>query len=339
MTIGPKESIRNLFQFEGTPAPIFVPLIGTFAAKLWQTPTRNLLSDATKLTNAIQKTCRLFQFDVVTTPFDLSLESEALGCKTHAPDNYGPLTIVSNPLGEGISIGQLEDMVLEQQGRVPVFVEVAGRLVSLLSKDRPIAAVTTGPITLANNLVGPQIETMLKGGSKEPLDVIEFAGRVTLKMVKKYCDLKPDIIIIAERQLMDMSRENYEKYKESLTTIWNLVRFYQIHPLLFFFSGKYHDDFRHVFELGADGAALGWISDPGPVKQMASEFKQCYASCIPSRIMDGKVEQLRQFATIWQEYLKGGSRDGFFITTDGEIPSTTPPNNVKELLSLIKSKM
>lgn len=339
MTVGSRENVRSLFQFEGTPYPLFIPLVGTFAAKLWQTPTKNLLTDATKLTNAIQKTCKLFQFDVVTIPFDLSLESEALGCKTNLPNNYDPPMIVSHPLGEGALLSKLEDVKLEQQGRIPIFVEVTRRLVNLLSKDRPIAAIQAGPMTLANNLRGTSTQKILKESSNESFEILDFTGRIALRMARTYCDLKVDIIIIAEQQLMDLSPENYEKYKESLTSIWNLVRFYQMRPLIFFLSGKGVEDSRSVFGLGADGVALGGINDLSQVKQMASEYKQCYAGCIPSGVMRGELGQLRQFIVEQQEYLKSGSRDGFFLTTEGDIPSATPPSNVKELLTLTRQNI
>lgn len=326
-----KELVRGLFEGKDPNKVPFIPWVCSFAAKLEQVSIQAMLLDPGILSKTLINAQKLFGYDAIINVFDPTLEAEACGCKIDWLDSEALPEVISHPLSEGAVIEDLDTLDFEKRGRLPVVLEATKRLNIIKGKEVAIAGLVTGPLTLARHLKGKAFLDDLNQGKGEALEIIEAAGSIGLKLCRTYCELGVDLIVIAEEMLGQLSPEMSQAIASPLRSIWNVVKFYNVHSLVLS-KGCNEGHIEPILDLQAEGVALSGNINPEQVKDAALKRDCCFARSIPCSALLDTVSQAGDSTT---DCLSAKEK-GLFLSTEWEVPYTTSVNNMHEVMRVIR---
>ncbi|MCJ7605133.1 MAG: hypothetical protein MUO19_03760, partial [Dehalococcoidales bacterium] len=153
-TISSRTLVRGAFEFADLPRLPFLPWVFTQAARLEQVSVRRMYADPTRYAKCLQNAWKLYRYDGMAIGFDASLEAELAGCPvTWSSDDNSP-TAGPPP---GFNFGRLGDTDVEstaKTGRFGTVTESLRRIKIVSGTNLALAAVVTGPLTLAAVLMG-----------------------------------------------------------------------------------------------------------------------------------------------------------------------------------------
>ncbi|MCB2187904.1 MAG: hypothetical protein KQJ78_15905 [Deltaproteobacteria bacterium] len=207
---------RELFQcfLRGAPLvrPAFVPLVRGLAARVGGVKAEAFTQDPTAWANVLVKTAELFKLDGVVAGLDWTLLAEACGCPVVWQDDRPEL---AGPAGQLCAAP-------EETGRLKVALEKARRMFDISRANRACVAVMTGPVNLAGQVFGPEVDDKALAAIK-PLAV---------RVAEAFCATRPDVLIflegraLAERGVTMGARKVYN-------TLGNLAAHYDVPTGLF----------------------------------------------------------------------------------------------------------
>lgn len=216
---------RNALQGRNRERPPFVPFVHGLAARTANVPLREMVRDADCYSNALEGLYRLLGNEVMLNNFDVTVERESLGCEVAWSGAYD--APVAAP-GDGLPEIGFEEFL--GSGRIPVLLEVTGRLALSPGRDAGVACAVTGPCALVTG--------MLAGGAdgKGAAEVVKHLGGYLTKLVRALCELKVDALFFREDPLGDLLpqalREQEGAYRALYGTLFNIVKAYNAFPVL-----------------------------------------------------------------------------------------------------------
>ena len=326
-----RELVRGLFEGKDTASIPFIPWISSFAAQLEQVPVSKMLSDAGLLSRALINSQKLFGYDAIINVFDPSLEAEACGCRINWSDGGVLPEVISHPLNEGVSVEELNVSGFEKKGRLPVVIDATKRLHIIKGKEVAIACLVTSPLTLAVHLKGKSVLDDLNQGKEEATEIVETTGSIVLKLCRIYCEIGIDLIVIVDEMLGQTSSEVIQTMASPLKSIWNVVKFYDVHSLLL--TKDCTDKLiEPIFNLQAEGVAVSGDFSYTKLKETAQRYNSCFARTIPLSSLSGTVTRVGD-STI--DCLSKREK-GLFLSTEWDVPYTTDVNNMHEIMRVIR---
>lgn len=210
---------RELFKcfLEGSPLsrPAFVPLVRGLAGRVGGVKSEAFTCDPTQWANLLVKTADLFNLDGVVAGLDFTLLAEACGCSIAWQDDHPVIQGPSSQLCE----------IPEESGRLKVALEKADRLFQVSRSQRACVAAMTGPVTLANQVFGPE------EGPERLAEIKPLAVRVA----EAFCATRPDVLIFMEGRALAQSQIGMAQRKV-YNTLRNLAAHYDI-PVGLFLRG------------------------------------------------------------------------------------------------------
>jgi uroporphyrinogen-III decarboxylase len=332
--IAPKKLVRGAFERTYLPRLPFVPWIFTHAARLEQIPVKRMFTDATQYVKCLQNARKLYGYDVITGSFDPSLEMEIGGCSVNWGGDYeipaaGPL--------QNFNFGELGNVNVEEAaktGRFGTVIESLRRINMVSGPDLALAAVVSGPLTLATGLTGRDIVKDFIERPEEAMSTIDDAAAFLLKIVKVYCQLQLDIIAIADRLMASIPEVHLAWLRSTLSPTINTVRFYDAFSVLL--PGESSpDNIAKLMDLGFDGIVAAGI-DLNTWNEITGTHSCVLGKAIPSRLLTASKEELQQYL---DTILNGDTAPGVFLTTDGEVPADTPPDNIHLVMDILSKKI
>ena len=328
-----RELVTAFFERKPIGRPLFLPWVCSFAAMLEQVPVKTMLSDPGILSRALSNAHKLFGYDVILNHFDPVLEAEACGCEIEWQDDNWPPVIAVHPLEQGVDFYDLDTEDIEKKGRIPVILEATKRLILTKGKEVPIAAMITGPLTLARHLKGNDFTAKLELEDDEALDLVEDTGNICLKLCRAYSELGVDIIVIAE-DIQDMViRESSSILASPLKSIFNVCGFYNVNSVLI---SKVRDDNQaiSICSLGADAVSVSGDISPDQVQEKAREDKYLLSITIPdSAFMRTEPENINMVNRVIKTV-----DSGYFLSSEWELPQSTDVNSMHEIMKIIRGE-
>ena len=211
------------------PAPLFLPAI--YEHKAWflrETPSR-VCQSADLLTRALLAEFETIGPDALTVGIDVyNVEAEAAGCQVTFYDN-------SHTGVPGIETGhhafRVGDDVTNRpipnprtDGRMPVYIEAARRVVKELGPNYWVRGAISGPFSLATSLVG--LDELFPACLEEPdlaQAILHYAARIIKEFAQAYIDVGAGLVMFDSQASPDMiSRRIYEEFV--LPVMKDLVR-------------------------------------------------------------------------------------------------------------------
>jgi uroporphyrinogen-III decarboxylase len=328
--ITPKRLVRGVFESADLPRLPFVPWVFTHAARLEQIPVRRMFTDPTQYTKCLQNAQKLYGYDAIISSFDSSLEMAICGCQINWQGDYEAPAISPRP---EFDFGRLKDINVEsasQTGRFGTVIESLRRINRVSGPNLALAAVVTGPLTLLAGLTG---RDPLKDFAEKPAEAMratETAAEFLLKVVQIYCQLELDIIVIVDRLMPVFPAAHLSWLCSTLSPILNIVRFYNAFSVLLPGESSL-DNLANLLDLGFDGIVAAGI-DLNTWNKLKGGRSCILGKAIPSHVLASGRKEL-------QTYLEtdppGKIEPGIFLTTDWEVPSDTPPDNIQLVINML----
>jgi len=325
---------RNTLQVRNTSRPAFIPFIYGLAARISQIPLRDMVHNPTYFANSLEAACKLFKYDGITNAFDSSIEAEACGCELAWVGDY-EVPIVTK--GCRLNLQRSDD--LTRSNRLSVLMEVTKRLGISMGKEVAIIGVITGPLSLTKNLVG-EFDELSDLDSQQPeiQKAISLAGDLLKRFIKGLCELRIDAVFIREELPVANLLDNLTLVKDVYTTLFNIIRFYNSYPVLvvknFELEGipNLHDLLR------PDGVILCGNrfneDDLLYLKGLSESLSICFGLAIPIGDQSVLWEQLN----LINDFVIKSKAQGFFYTSDGEIPDDIPMETLHNVTGKISTE-
>ena len=329
-TITSKKLVRGVFESVDLPRLPFIPWIFTHAARLEQIPVRRVFDDPTQYVKCLQNTRKLYGYDAIAGSFDPSLEMEICGCPINWRGDYEAPAISPKPDFDFSSLKDVNVESASKTGRFGTVIESLRRINMVSGPNIALAAVVNGPLTVTAGLTGKDLVKDFTEKPEEAMKTVEATAAFLLKVVQIYCQLQPDIIVIADR-LMAVFPSAYLPWLQStLSPIVNTIRFYNAYSV--FLPGDVSpENLTSLVDFGFDGIVASGI-DVNTWNQLKGGRVCILGKAIPSHLLTIEKEELQGYL---ETYLPEDIKSGIFLTTDWEVPPETPPDNIHLIMNMI----
>ncbi len=328
-----KRLVRGAFEAAELPRLPFIPWVFTHAARLEQVPVRRMYDNPTQYVKCLQNAQKLYGYDGIAGGFDASLEIEICGRSVNWGGDYEAPTVSPNP---GFDLGRLKDINVEsaaKTGRFATVIESLRRINKVAGPNLAMAAVVTGPLTLAAGLTGRDLLKELAERPEEAMGAIQSAVGFLLKVVQIYCQLELDIIAVAERLLPVFPLAQLSWLRSTFLPVVSMVRFYNAFSVLL--PGESSpDNIANLLNLGFDGIVSTGI-DTDTWNKLRAGRSCILGKAVPARLLNSDMKELpRYLDTDPSKKIE----PGVFLTTDWEVPPETPPDNIHLLMNMISGQ-
>jgi hypothetical protein len=322
--------VRGAFEAADLPRLPFFPWVFTHAARLEQVPLRRMFADATQYTKCLQNARKLYGYDGIAGSFDSSLETEMCGRPLQWGGDYEAPVAEPDP---GFDLERLKAINVEKAantGRFGTVIESLRRINRVAGPNLALAAVVSGPLTLLKGLTGRDPLQDFSASPEEAMRAIESAAGFLLKVVQVYCQLELDVIAVAERLMPGFPPAHLPWLGSVFSPIVNTVRFFNAFSVLL--PGELPpDNVVGLLDLGFDGIVAAGI-DAATWQKIKSGRSCTLGKAVPADLINSSTGELQEYL---EKQLPGKNEPGVFLTTDGEVPAATPPDNINLLTKMI----
>jgi uroporphyrinogen-III decarboxylase len=328
--ISSKRLVRGTFESADLPRLPFIPWVFTHAARLEQIPVRRIFNEPTQYTKCLQNAQTLYGYDAIISSFDSSLEMEVCGCPVKWKGDYEAPSASPNT---GFDLARLKDINVEnasKMGRFGTVIESLRRISGVAGQNLALAAVVTSPLTLMSGLT---TRDPVKDLIERPGDIIKSIETIAgflLKIVQIYCRLELDIIAFADRLTAAFPTSHLPWLKSIFAPILNTIRYYNAFSVLL--PGELSpDNMANLLDIGFDGIVSTGI-DMTAWQEIKGGRSCLLGKAIPTRLLNSVPNELQDYL---ESQLKEKANPGVFLTTDWEVPSEMPPDNMHLVMKTI----
>jgi len=289
-----------------------------------------MFRDPTQYSKCLQNTRKLYGYDAITGSFDPSLEAEICGCSIDWRGDFEAPGIKPEPDFDFSSLKNVNVESAGKTGRFGTVIESLRRISMVSGNNIALAAVVSGPLTVAASLTGRDLIQDFSQNPEQTAKTVEATAAFILKVVQVYCQLQLDIIAIADRLMATFPVAHLAQLQSILSPVVNTIRFYNAYPVLLPGNSS-PENLAGIIDLGFDGVVASEID--GNTWSQIKRGKPCIlGKAIPSCLFNSGKKELQEYIDI---HLKGDIEPGTFLTTDWEVPPDTPPENIHLVMDMI----
>ena len=187
----------------------WVPFAGVHAGLLKGYTAKEVLTDGDKLFESLIEVHKLYAPDGMPIVFDLQIEAEILGCDLlWAEDN--PPSVMSHPFGEEKKPLQDGYIPGENDGRIPMILDVMRRVKAAIGGDTALYGLICGPLTLASHLRGSDFFMDIFEDPEYVEELLAYCTRVCNKMTDLYVEAVMDVIAVVDPLVSQISARHFE---------------------------------------------------------------------------------------------------------------------------------
>jgi uroporphyrinogen decarboxylase len=184
-----RERVEAVYRLEKADRIPFVPAIYEHKGALVGKSPSEICRNADYLYAGLKREAELYDADMLVIGIDVyNVEAEALGCKVVYFEDSNEVPAIVEPLINGpADFGRLGLPDPSRDGRMPLYLDVAGRLGRELGPEMILRGAVTGPFSLATSLMG--LEKLLMASVEETGFVeklLGFCAQVTLLFGKAF---------------------------------------------------------------------------------------------------------------------------------------------------------
>jgi uroporphyrinogen-III decarboxylase len=223
--------LRQLVKRRAPPEPpLFVPLAYATAAQIEHCTLDSLLLDPTRMCKALTALRDTLATDAIIGFSDAGVLLESLGATLDR--SVWPPAVAAPPQRAP------DETVIERlmsHPRVAAGLEVVRRLAATAPAEALLATVLSGPLSLA--------EAFGDAGSTEILArAVESLAPAQLALARALCEAGAHLVILQEGILPEAGESAAEQWRQAMTPIVNVVRFYQALPVVVLHTAARDDE-------------------------------------------------------------------------------------------------
>jgi len=301
-----------------------VPILGYAGLKIGGLNAQQCLHDPKLHAELVKSNLKHFEPDAVISLMDLTVEAESYGIKPQFKDYDPPEIRTHIPL----------DKVTEPQrsgARIDIMVEAA-RQISQQVKDIPTGFFVTGPFTLAGQIVG--LEPLLMGlyQSRETTSkLIENCTEMIIDYVKRLEETGISFLVLADMSSSLISPKDFEQSVK--TPISRVVKEFS-NDVVLHMCGRTSHLLKHLGETGAAAISIDQnVPLPNAVEAVPSEML-VFGNYSPVGLMSENTSTITSNVT---RMVSAVNPVNVIASSGCDIPSQTPPENIKTFIQAVKS--
>jgi uroporphyrinogen-III decarboxylase len=178
-----KERLQALLSGDRPGRPPFFPALYDYKAALANVPPHLYASSEEEIVRALTLEATDLSAEILTAAYDIyNVEAEALGAKVSRKPSIA-MPEIEAPILSGLDkAGSLPDLTTPA-GRMPLFIEAAGKALAQFGNDIPVRGGISGPFSMASKLYNR--EQLLMDTVMDPEGVKKLLAYCT-KIIKLY---------------------------------------------------------------------------------------------------------------------------------------------------------
>ncbi len=316
---------RNTLGMRIASRPIFVPFIYGLAAQIEQILLRDMVYDPTYYANSLESAYKLFKYDGITNVFDDTIEAEAFGCEVEWEQDC-----ISPKLSKRTIFNEDGLSDLAENERISVLLETTHRIETIVGKEVAIIGVIAGPLSIIENIIG-DFGNHQEDNQRIQKTIPIIANLIT-KLTKRFCELRIDAVFIREDMAGVKFFNRVKLVMEAYATLFNIIRYYNCYPVIIVKDFSELKDVQNICNLlKPSGVILSGFSfaekDLEYLKQLSESLKISIGLALPF----GNQNKLWELVELANNFTKTNGPQGFFYTSDGEIPHTTAVETINQV--------
>lgn len=300
-------------------------------------PLRSFLTNPTKITNSLRQIRGRVRSDGITCYYDPFLEAQALGGAVEWESGDHPRGVRwPGPAANGeMPLGLRSPEDSAKSSSVITGVEVIRRLKSLMRDDALLTACLTGPFTLGARLSNANADYALRADDVQNL-AVAFSATVIARIASAFAEARANVIFIREDVLPIPSTETFSDWSSSLSSVVNIIRFYEALPILLVTDpSAARANRNNLFSQIQDCIVCPTadISEPAPMSGGAGEQTFRQGTALPIELFDS--QDLPDAAS--DEALRRMISNGnpAVITTAGDVDATVDVKRLNKIWELL----
>ena len=319
-----KERVLRALSCQETDRTPWIPYAGVQTANLLGMDAETYLKSADNIVAGIKKAAELYNPDGLPVCFDIQIEAEALGCKVKWAEKNPPS--VHHHILDDVALEDLKRPT-EKDGRYPVILEAAERIVKELGDQLAIYGLVCGPFTLALHLQGTGIFSDMNRSADKVEALMDFTSAVSKDLAKMYIDRGVDVIAVVDPMVSQISPRHFKKFiTPYMTDVNNFIKAQGVKAVTFV-CGDVTKNFELLCQTNTDGIAFDENVDLAAAKEIAVRNNVSYGGNLPltsvmlfGSPMDNVLETQKQ--------LEIGNGPGYILAPGCDIAFDTPVENL-----------
>ncbi len=337
-----KDLLLRTLRHESVGSIPWVPFAGVHAGKLMGYSAREVLTDADKLFESLMAVNRTYGPDGQPIVFDLQIEAEILGCDLLWAEKAPP-TVASHPLDSSLTVPT--QMPLPTQGRLPMVLDVMGRMKREVGDRTALYGLITGVFTLASHLRGTEIFMDMFDQPDFLQELLGYTRDVAKRMVDLYIDAGMDVIAVVDPLVSQISPRHFrELLAEFYSDLFDHIR-YRGAFSSFFVCGDATKNVEVMCQTGPDSISIDENIDLVQAKEITDRYNVTIGGNIPltTHMLLGSQPDNMKFvvdllARITPAKEGGGEQipQNFILAPGCDMPYDVPTENVVGVVQAVR---
>lgn len=329
-----KQRILRTLSFQPVDRTPWVPYAGVQTANLLGMDAETYLKSDDNIVMGITKAYEMYQPDGLPVVFDIQMEAEALGCELKWAKSNPPA--VKTHVLESMNLVELR-RPRATDGRYPVALAAAERLVASLGKEIALYGLICGPFTLAMHLRGTDMLTEMVEEPEKVSELMLFCTEVAKDLAEMYAETGVDVIAVVDPMTSQISPRHFKKFVAPYSIDINRSVRTRGLKVTSFCCGDATKNIELMCQTETDGIAFDENVSLDYAKEIATRYKVSYGGNLPLTTIMMYGSPLENVEEAKKE-LEVGKGLGYILSPGCDMPFKTPVDNIVAIANYMNGK-
>ncbi len=334
----PKQRIDCLLEGRRPDRIPFVPAVYEHKASLIGKTPSEVARNTDLFAKAVLKEYEIYQPDLLTIGIDVyDIEAEAIGCEVQYFDDSCDIPAIKRHiLAEGAELGDLRIPNPFEDGRMPVMLEVGGRIARELRDEIYVRGAMSGPFSVACGLMGTErLLTMCIEQPEDAKAVLQFCTEVVKQYALAFLENGLQVIVFDSNGAPPLVSPGmyHELVLPSVQELLECLKRSHVRLIPYIVGGDTTSILNSLLETGANNLLADYsVNLRRFVEAVTPRGILLRGNVDPALVASGTREAIGDAA---RTLLNQGREYPRFIMGTGVIPYTTAPENVLAVKEVI----
>jgi len=328
-----RDLVLAALRHEEVPAVPWIPFAGVHAGRLKGYTGQEILTDADKLFESLLEVNRIYQPDGLPVVFDLQIEAEILGCEMLWAEKAPP-SVASHPFADRMGIP--DRLPQKGDGRLPLVLDVMGRMKQAIGEQTALYGLVTGPFTLASHLRGTEIFMDTFDHCDYLQELLDYCKKACIQVADFYIEAGMDVIAVVDPVISQISPRMFKKFMEApFSAVFDYIRERDVFSS-FFVCGDATKNIEPMCQTAPDSIAIDENIDLVAAKQITDRYNITIEGNIPlaSCMLLGTQQDNMKFVV---DLLDSVGHHNLIVSPGCDMPYDVPPENAIGVAETIRN--